>query len=208
MSATAAAAAPAAAAPKSGGKKKLLLLLAIALLVLALGGGGLVFFLKKRQAAALAAEGEDAGTDAATAAATGAPPSPEHRTPPTFVPLDPFVVNLADRDADRYAQIGVVLQVTDSKVGEEISAYKPAIRNNILLLLAHKSSADLAGSDGKVLLASELRREALRAMGYQVAAEPPAPASGAAAAKALRKRHEAEAALPITAVQFSSFIIQ
>ena len=53
-----------------------------------------------------------------------AAPRPEHAPPPpkpaakhdpkavpTFVPLDPFTVNLADRDADRYAQIGVTLEL-------------------------------------------------------------------------------------------------
>ena len=82
--------------------------------------------------------------------------------------MDPFVVNLADHEADRYAQIGITLEVPDEKVGEEIKTYLPAIRNNILLLLAHKSSADLAGGEGKELLARQIRREALKAMGEEV----------------------------------------
>jgi hypothetical protein len=52
-----------------------------------------------------------------------------------FVPLDPFTVNLADRDAERYAQIGVTLEIEDAKVGDQIKAYMPAIRNNILMAM-------------------------------------------------------------------------
>jgi len=130
--------------------------------------------------------------------------------------MDPFVVNLADHDADRYAQIGITLEVPDEHVGEEIKTYLPAIRNNILLLLAHKSSADLAGGDGKELLARQIRREALKAMGEEVdddedAVAAPASAEGASAAepaKKKKKKKAAEADAPIRSVQFSSFIIQ
>ena len=30
---------------------------------------------------------------------------------PAFVPLDPFTVNLADREAERYAQVGITLEL-------------------------------------------------------------------------------------------------
>jgi flagellar FliL protein len=128
------------------------------------------------------------------------------------------VVNLADHEADRYAQIGITLEVPDEHVGEEIKTYLPAIRNNILLLLAHKSSADLAGGEGKELLAKQIRREALKAMGEEVEDEEesqaaPAAAEGASAAstpaRKKKKKKAAEAAdSPIRSVQFSSFIIQ
>ena len=96
------------------------------------------------------------------------------------------------------------------KVSEEIKTYLPAIRNNILLLLAHKSSADLAGSEGKEKLAREIRREALRAMGEEVDDDDDdedQPAS-APAKKKKKKKHVNEDDLPIRSVQFSSFIIQ
>jgi flagellar FliL protein len=122
-------------------------------------------------------------------------------------------VNLADHDADRYAQIGITLEVPDEHVGEEIKTYLPAIRNNILLLLAHKSSADLAGGDGKELLAKQIRREALKAMGEDVEDDDAeaAPADESASAPAKKKKKKKAAAVdtaPIRSVQFSSFIIQ
>jgi flagellar FliL protein len=203
MSAAAAAVADAPPAKKLRGKKKLVMIVAAAALVLGAGGvGGLLYVKKQRAAAAAAAEeGEDA--PAATEHK-----KPEKREKPVFVPMDPFVVNLADHEADRYAQIGITLEVPDEHVGEEIKNYLPAIRNNILLLLAHKSSADLAGGEGKELLAKQIRREALRAMGEEVVEEEAAPASGAAAGKKKKKKVEDVAASPIRSVQFSSFIIQ
>jgi flagellar protein FliL len=212
MSAAAAAADAAPAAKKPGGKKKLVLMVAVAAIVLGGAGVGALVYMKKQRAAAEAAAAEDGDSDASPAKAAK---KKEKGEKPVFVPMDVFVVNLADHEADRYAQIGITLQVPDEKVSEEIKTYLPAIRNNILLLLAHKSSADLAGGDGKELLARQIRREALRAMGEEVGddddvaapatdeASAPAPASGK------KKKHKGiPEDAPIRSVQFSSFIIQ
>ena len=77
-------------------------------------------------------------------------------TPPTFVPLDPFTVNLADKDVDRFAQIGVTLQVEDPKFADQIKAYMPAIRSNVLMVLSHKMAGDLLTREGKEKLAKEI----------------------------------------------------
>src|SRR5471032_2840592 len=162
MSAAAAAVADAPVAKKPGGKKKLVLMVAVAAIVLGGAGVGALLYMKKQRAAAEAAAAAEEGDAGAPAKAEK---KREHNAHPVFVPMDPFVVNLADHDADRYAQIGIVLEVPDEHVGEEIKTYLPAIRNNILLLLAHKSSADLAGGEGKELLARQIRVAALKAMG-------------------------------------------
>ena len=199
---SAAAAAADAVPAKSGGKKKLVLMVAVAAIVLGGGGVGALVYMKKQKAAA----------EEAAAAAKPREKKRDKNEKPVFVPMDAFVVNLADHEADRYAQIGIVLEVPDEHAGEEIKTYLPAIRNNILLLLAHKSSTDLAGGDGKELLARQIRREALKAMGEDVDEdEAAAPAADGASAPAKRKKKKAaenEAAAPIRSVQFSSFIIQ
>ena len=211
---SAAAAAADAVPAKSGGKKKLVLMVAVAALVLGGGGVGALVYMKKQKAAAeeAAAAAEDGDAEAAPAKHEK---KKEKGEKPVFIPMDPFVVNLADHDADRYAQIGITLEVPDEHVGEAIKTYLPAIRNNILLLLAHKSSADLAGGEGKELLAKQIRREALKAMGEDVEdddaeAAPAVAAEGASApAKKKKKKKAAPAAdAPIRSVQFSSFIIQ
>jgi len=208
---SAAAAAADAVPAKSGGKKKLVLMVAVAAIVLGGGGVGALVYMKKQKAAAEAAAAEDG--DAADAAPAKHEKKKKKGEKPVFVPMDPFVVNLADPDADRYAQIGIVLEVPDEHAGEEIKTYLPAIRNNILLLLAHKSSADLAGGDGKELLARQIRRESLKAMGEEVdeddeAAPAAEGASAAAPARKKKKKKSVEDNAPIRSVQFSSFIIQ
>jgi flagellar FliL protein len=199
------AAASAADVKKPGLMKKLILTTVIAALVLGIAGLGVALFVKKSRADAEAAD------DESTPVATKVEHRRDRHAPPVFVPMDNFVVNLADHDADRYAQIGVTLEVLDEGHVDEVKAYMPAIRNNVLLLLAHKASADLASADGKSLLAREIRREALRAMGEDVddsdlKAEED---DGAAAPRARKKKHAVDmAGMPIRSVQFSSFIIQ
>ena len=209
----AAAAADAPAGKKPGGKKKLVLMLAVAAIVLGGGGVGALVYMKKQKAAAEAAAAADG--DDSDAAAPAKVEQKKKGEKPVFVPMDPFVVNLADHEADRYAQIGITLEVPDEKVSEEIKTYLPAIRNNILLLLAHKSSGDLAGGDGKVLLAKQIRHEALKAMGEDVDDDDADAAADAASATdapaAVKKKKHKKAAsddAPIRSVQFSSFIIQ
>ena len=205
-------AAPAAAAvdavatdtvPTPRGKKKKLILIGAALAVLLAGGGGAgVLVLKKRAAAAAAAEGEDAApAEAAEAKLVRA----DVKHAPTFVPLDPFTVNLADREAERYAQVGVTLELGDAKAADLLKAYMPAIRNNILLALGSKTAAQLNERDGKLRLAAEIRREALRPLGYEIDA--PAPAASGAPPKKPASADDDEVT-PIRAVHFSNFIIQ
>ncbi len=206
-----------AAAPKNG-KKKLIIIIAAVLLVVMAGGGAAVFMMKKKAAAeAAAAEAEDSG-DAPAEEAPAEHKKDEHKAPPVFVPLDPFVVNLADRDAERFAQIGVTLQVEDAKFAEEIKLYMPAVRNGVLMVLAHKTSKELLERSGKEKLAAEIMRESVRPMGINIVAEeeePPADAEAADAnadekpkAKKKKKKKAPAEHNPVLSVNFSSFIIQ
>jgi flagellar FliL protein len=200
-------AAAAEAAPPAKGKKKLLLIVGLVVVVLALAGVAALVLLKKGSAE------EDAE------AADGKPRAAAKRDPkavPTFVPLDPFTVNLADRHADRYAQVGITLEVVDAATAEQIKTFMPAIRNNILMVLAHKTSEVLLERDGKLKLAGQVQRETSRALGFEVEEPQPEPETAAgddaagekAPAKAKRKPKEPEPELPVLAVHFSNFIIQ
>jgi flagellar FliL protein len=227
MSAAAPPATEGAPAPVKKGKKKLIVIIAAALVLLLTVGGGAAIYLKKKAAA----HDEQASDDAAPGA-EHKPAKPDLKHPPTFLPLDPFVVNLADKDADRYAQIGITLEVEDAHFAEELKAFMPAIRNGILMILAHKSSQDLLDRAGKEELAGEILREASRTMGIDVE-EPEASADkpvadkdaagektadadkGAAddeakpkAKKAPARKKSAEEPNPIRHVHFSNFIIQ
>jgi flagellar FliL protein len=188
-------------APPAKGKKKLLIIIAVAVLALALVGGGAAWFLLKKKAVDADAEGDD---PAATHVAEKKGKDKQDHATPVFVPLDPFTVNLADREAERYAQIGITLEIEDSKVGDKLKTYMPAIRNNILMALSDHTAADLMGREGKAALAERVKREVARALGIEV--EEPLPAE--AGAKPARKARKGEEELPVKAVHFSNFIIQ
>ena len=202
------AAAPAAEAPAPKGKKKLIIIVLALVLLLVLGGGAAFFLLKKKSA-----DGEEGDGSGDETAQVEKKPKRDHKKadpkhPPSFVALDPFVVNLTDRDTDRYAQIGITLQVEDEKASEEIKAYLPAIRNNILLLLSHKSSEELMAEGGKEKLAQQVLREAVLPMGVELedpdeVEEAPTPGK-----KKKRRNYDTIDDSPIKAIQFSSFIIQ
>jgi flagellar FliL protein len=222
MSAVPAAASPAdavvAAVPKKS-RKKLFVIVAAALLVLGIAGGGAVFVLKKKAAAAAAEAEESAGHGGEKV---------DRAHPPTFVPLDAFVVNLADKDADRYAQIGVTLEIDDAKFADQIKLYMPAIRNGVLMVLAHKTSRELLERSGKETLAAEILRAAVQPLGLEVEAplKPEAAKPAPAEAKAKEAGDEVETEVeaekpaakpapkrvaehnPVRRVHFSNFIIQ
>lgn len=195
---TAAAAAAPDAVPRRG-KKKLIVTLAAVVLVLAVAAAGALWWLSR---SAAHAEGDD--EDVAAEVEHKADP----KAVPTFVPLETFTVNLADRDGERYAQIGITLEVRDGKVADQIKVYMPAIRNNILMVLAHKTSAELLQREGKQRLAAEIRRETLRPLGVELPPEAPAGSAADADAKARKAQRATPADVPVRQVHFSNFIIQ
>ncbi|MBC7717363.1 MAG: flagellar basal body-associated FliL family protein [Pseudorhodobacter sp.] len=209
-----------AAVPVKKSKKKLIIMLLIGLVVVLSAGGGGLFYMKKKAAAQAEAEAEAGGEDGATAAKGHSAAKPDLKHPPTFLALDPFVVNLADKDVDRYAQVGITLEVEDAKFADQMKGYMPALRNSVLMLLAHKTSRELLERAGKELLAVEIKREALRTVGLDVDEPEPAPepepeaeegkdasADGKPRAKAKAKKKAAPPS-PIHNVHFSTFIIQ
>lgn len=201
-------------APKKGSKK--LIIIGAAVAVLLAGGGGAFFMMKKKAdaEAAAAAEGEDGEAEHAAPGKQAKKPEhgkDEHKGPPTFVPLDPFIVNLADKEVDRYAQIGVTLEIDDPKTADQLKAYMPAIRNGILMVLAHKTSAELLERKGKEALAAEIMRETVRPLGIEI--EAPEATDEAAAEdedKPKKKKKKKAPAVdnPVKHVHFSNFIIQ
>lgn len=176
------------------GHKKLILIVALALLLLGGAGGGALLLLKNSAQEEIA-EDEDGAPAPGTRTSSGSP---------TFVPLDMFTVNLADRNADRYAQIGITLEIDGSGTGDRIKAFMPAVRNNILMAIADRTAGELLAREGKTELAERVKRETARALGYQV----PDPEPEDAAAPARKKARVAETSLPVRAVHFSNFIIQ
>ena len=209
--ASAASAAPAAAAAPPPKSKKMLILIVAAVVVLALAGAGAMLLLKKKPAE------DDEGEEAEQARPARTAVKHDPKAVPTFVPLDAFVVNLADREAERYAQIGITLEIADAKLGDQIKAFMPAIRHAVLMVLADKTAAQLIDRAGKEGLARQIQRETSRVLGAEVEDAPAGDGAGEAAAadgdkkdgkKGGKKKRKPAAELPVRAVHFSSFIVQ
>jgi flagellar FliL protein len=183
------------AASAGGGKKKLVIILVVVLLVV-LGGGAALLLMKKKPH-------DDEDGEAVSEAVHK--PEVKPGTPPVFVPLDPFTVNLADKDVDRFAQVGVTLEVADAKTADQLKAYMPAIRSNVLMVLSYKTSAELLTREGKEKLAREIKRESVRPMGIELDDEEEDEASDAPKKKKKKRR---QVYSPVTDVLFSSFIVQ
>ena len=177
--------------PKS---KKMMLMGGIIFLVLALAGGGAWYFLSKKAAA------DEDVEEVVHAAPKG---------PPTFLPLDNMVVNLADPGGEKVAQIGVTLELTDAKATDKVKIYLPSIRSGILLLISQRTAEELLQIEGKEKLAADILREAGRPFGAADAGHPPAkPKKEAAKAKKKNTEKSAVDDSPVRGVHFSSFIVQ
>jgi len=158
------------AAPK---KSKKLLIIVAAVLLLGGGGAGAAWFVTQK----------NHGPDDKAAHAKKEPAKK-----PLFTPLEPFTVNLQDERGERFAQIGVTLQLEDPAVENELKDRLPAVRNQILLLISSKRIDELLSADGKKLLAEQIRVRAARAIGVDVA-DVPVPAAAAAAPVAAVDAH-------------------
>lgn len=190
--------AAAATAPKKS-KKKLVVLAMAGLLVAGGSAGGAWFY---ASAKGLGSEGAD--------------PLPKPLPKANFTSLEPFTVNLQDPRGERFAQIGVTLELDDPKSENEIKDRMPAIRNNILMLISSKQIDELLSAEGKALLALEIRDQSGRALGLPPAPPPhrtpDSPAQDAAAtaqaAASTPRPGRHMRANPIRSVLFSQFIVQ
>ena len=189
-----AAAAPSPATPAPPKSKKLLFIIIGAVVVLLLAAAAALFILKSNTAdedEELDDEPDVAKVEKAGKSSSGAPP--------TFLPLDSMVVNLADPGGNRYAQLGITLQLQDSKTGDDIKLYMPSIRNGILILVSQRTADEILALQGKEKLAQDIIAEISDVMGYPY--EAPDTSAGA------KPRRRASAS-PLQGVLFSSFIVQ
>ena len=187
MSANTTAAAPA----KS---KKMLLIILGVVAVLVVGGGVAAWLAMSRSHG----DEEDGGAPARREAPKAAP---------TFLAMENMVVNLADPGGDRFAQIGITLEVDDDKTAEQIKQYLPSIRSGILLLTSQRTSEELLQREGKEKLASDILREVSRPLGYPVSSAKPRREVQDDDAEEPAPRRKVEKN-PVQRVLFSSFIIQ
>ena len=128
---------------------KILVLLIGVMMVLLLGlGGGL--FMMWNQLSALNAQ-----TMANAVDEGGANGDMDHPVGPIFS-LDTFIVNLADKDGNRYLRVTMDLELGSPDMESEVTQRLPQVRNSILMILPSKRFADINTMQGKTSLRDEM----------------------------------------------------
>jgi flagellar FliL protein len=67
-----------------------------------------------------------------------------------------FIVNLMDKDADRYLKVSVTLELQDQTIQAEVEKRLPKIKDAITTLLFTKSSRELRSAEGIELLKEDI----------------------------------------------------
>jgi len=170
-----------AAVPAQGKSKKLIVIGAVvALLVVVIAAAGL--FVANRS------QGDMYGDESQAKTAS---------LVPTFLPLENMVVNLADAGGDRFAQVGITLELQDDATATLVKQYMPSIRNGILMLVSQRTADDLLLREGKEQLAADILREVKRPLGV-----------GTERANVDEEERPRRRSNVVRRVLFSSFIIQ
>ena len=135
---------PAQAAPaNTGSGKKMLVLGLLGILLLGGGGGAAWFFMGGAK--------EDSGKHAKDTH------EEEHvEEPGPVVELDPFLLNLADRDELRFLKVSIKLELDRPEEKTDYQNKVPAIRDALLVLLSSKESQLLRTVNGKKRIREEI----------------------------------------------------
>lgn len=177
-----AAAPEAEAAPvKKKGKGLLYAIIGAAVLLAAGGGGAAYVFMQPKPEA-----------DAKDGAKPAAKPE-KPRSPPVYMAMETFTVNLQPENGEHLLQTTFSLKVTDSGVESAMKQKLPEVRSRLLLLLSSKKPSEILSTEGKQTLANEIAAAVNEVL--SPGAKPPA--GGAPAEPG-----------PVQSVFFTNFIVQ
>ena len=135
---------------KKGGKKKLIIILILILLIVGGGGAAAYKFLvldKQKSEKAKEKKAEKIVEEIKNIEDIG-----------VQFDVGTFIVNLQDKDADRYLKVTIVLDVQDDKIKAELQKRLPQVKDAITTLLFTKTSNDLRTPEG----IEELKEEILK----------------------------------------------
>ncbi len=135
---------------KKGGKKKLIIVLVLILLIVAGGGAAAYKFLvldKQKSEKAKEKKAEKIVEEIKNLEDIG-----------VQFDVGTFIVNLQDKDADRYLKVTIVLDVQDDKIKAELQKRLPQVKDAITTLLFTKTSNELRTPEG----IEELKEEILK----------------------------------------------
>jgi flagellar FliL protein len=141
---------------KEGSSIGKILMVVVLALVSSAGGGVISFVLISKTLAAPAKAGEKPEKAEQERVA-------ELLEKSAAIPMEPFVVNLADQDAARYLRIKISLMIDDKTKLKEVAenqALQLKLRDVILESLTTKRSQDLINAEGKNKLRREIQEKA------------------------------------------------
>ena len=75
------------------------------------------------------------------------------------MPLEPFLVNLSDKESRRYLKLKVELEVDQEGTAKELEKFTPNIRDALILLLSSKTYLDISSLEGKQQLKEEIKKK-------------------------------------------------
>ena len=131
-------------APK---KSKLVFFIILGMTILLLGGGGFFAYTKWMAPKPTAVEEgkEEHGEKGAPEKAIG-----------EILPLDPFVVNLADPSGKRYLKLKVELELESLAAVEKAKQVAPKLRDMVIMMLTSLSFEEVMTPEGKIRIRDEL----------------------------------------------------
>jgi flagellar protein FliL len=137
---------------KAGMGKKMILMILVGILLLGGGGGAAWFFMGGKD------EKPNAHEDQAKADGT-------HEETGPIMELDPFLLNLADRDELRFLKVSIKLELDRPEEKTDFHNKVPAIRDALLVLLSSKESQLLRTVNGKRRVREEIMTRVNGVMG-------------------------------------------
>lgn len=120
---------------EDGGNKKIALITGILIATVAIAMGGYYFI---------------SGSGGGSLLSTGGFKAP------AYVPMDSLIVNLADKDRERYVQVVLVLEAGDESAKEALTQMAPVLRSRAMMVLSRKYAEPLKTPEGKQALNGEL----------------------------------------------------
>lgn len=132
------------AAPAAGGSSKKMIMLGLVGVLLLGGGGGAAWFF-------MGGEKEEGGKHAKAEHA-----EEDSEEPGPVMELEPFLLNLADRDELRFLKVSIKLELDRPEEKTDYMNKVPAIRDVLLVLLSSKESQILRTTNGKRRIREEI----------------------------------------------------
>lgn len=128
---------------KAGAGKKMIIIIIAGVLLLGGGGGAAWYFMG-------GTEEKPAEHDEHAKAETG------HEEPGPVMELEPFLLNLADREELRFLKVSIKLELDRPEDKTDYQNKIPAIRDSLLVLLSSKESQLLRTVNGKRRVREEI----------------------------------------------------